>query len=111
MTQAPAYAKFLGLLGNLKQQNPDPDFEGCEEILAQLAINSHESNPCRVTDLVQSMRFGTGPTVHRKVGVLVERRFIEVSADPTDARAKLLTITSKGIDYLKEKSKLMKLCV
>lgn len=111
MTKVPPYALFLHLCTNRKKENPDPDFEGCDDILAYLAVQQANGKAAKITNLVQSLSFGTGPTVHRKISVLVERGLINLQKSQTDARAKDMTITPAGLALLKEKSKLMKQCL
>lgn len=109
MSKASSYAKFLNLLSNIKKENPDPNFEGCEEILAYISIMESSGTPAMITNLVQSLRFGTGPTVHRKIKLLEERGLIEVAPSKADGRARLLSVSAKGNQHLKERSALLKL--
>ena len=110
MSKAPAYARFLHLTTNLKKDASDSDFEGCEEILAFIAVKEAEGSDVKITDLVQSLEFGTGPTVHRKVGTLSSRGLIQIRPSPNDGRAKQLKLSSEGFELLKERTKLMKQC-
>lgn len=111
MAKIPPYALFLHLCANQQMESPDSDLVGCEDILAYLAVQEANGKPAKITNLVQSLCFGTGPTVQRKVGTLVERGLIKLTQSPTDARAKDITITTAGTALLKEKSKLMKQCL
>lgn len=111
MAKIPPYALFLHLCTNQRKESQDPDFEGCEDILAYLAVQEANGKAVKITNLVQSLCFGTGPTVHRKVATMAERGLIDLVTSPTDARAKNMTITSAGTALLKEKSKLMKQCL
>lgn len=107
MPKSPAYARWLNAMAIARKESSDAEFEGCEEILAFMSIKEDSNEPVKITDLVQSLRFGTGPTVHRKVSTLAERGFIKVSASKTDGRAKNLVLTKVGEDLLKERTKLM----
>ena len=111
MAKAPPFARFVYLLSTLKKDNPDLEFEGCDEILAYMAVKDADSQPVKITDLVQSLQFGTGPTVHRKVSVLAERALIKIVKSRDDGRAKNLSLTASGLDFLKERSRLMKQCL
>ena len=111
MAKVPAYARYLYELNQLKKNAQDPEFEGCEDVLAFLAVKESEGVIPKITDLVQSLQFGTGPTVHRKVTVLAERRLIKIAANKSDARSKDLTLTTAATDLLKERSRLLKQCV
>lgn len=107
MTKVPAYARWLYTLTVERNESPDLDFDGCEEILAYLCIKSEANDPVNVTDLVQSRLFGTSPTVYRKAAVLTQRRLIKFVASKSDGRIKYLTLTKAGEDLLKERIKLM----
>ena len=107
MPKSPAYARFLNAMAVERKESPDPQFEGCEEILAYLSIKEESNQPVKVTDLVHALQFGTGPTVHRKVSTLSARGFIKVLASKTDGRTKNLSLTKAGEELLKERTKLM----
>ncbi len=111
MTNSPPYARFLYQMSDLKKAAQDPDFEGCDEILAYMAVRESEGFTVKITELVQSLKFGTGPTVHRKVGVLADRGLIKIVKSKTDARAKDLSLAATGLNHLKERSRLMKQCL
>ena len=111
MAKVPAYARFLHLTNQLKRESPDPEFEGCDDILAYMSVKEAEGITVKITALVQSLQFGTGPTVHRKVTQLSNRRLIKIVTNKNDARAKDLLLTPAAQEYLKERSKLMKQCL
>lgn len=107
MPKSPAYARWLNAMAIARKESTDSEIEGCEEILAYISIKEESNHPVKITDLVQSLQFGTGPTVHRKVAVLAQRGLIEISASKTDGRAKNLVLTKTGNDLLKERTKQM----
>ncbi len=109
MSKASSYAKFLSLLSNIKKECPDPEFEGCDEVLAYISIMESSGTPAKITNLAQSLQFGTGPTVQRKINLLEERGLIEVAPSKADGRAKLLSVSAKGNQHLKARSALLKL--
>jgi hypothetical protein len=111
MAKVPAYARFLHLTNQLKRESPDPEFEGCDDILAYMCVKEAEGTAVKITALVQSLQFGTGPTVHRKVTQLAKRGLIKIVTSKSDARAKDLSLTQAAQDFLKERSKLMKQCL
>ena len=88
MAKVPAYARFLHLTNQLKRESPDPEFEGCDDILAYMCVKEAEGTAVKITALVQSLQFGTGPTVHRKVTQLAKRGLIKIVTSKSDARAK-----------------------
>lgn len=88
--------------------NESNSFIGCEEIMAYMHEANAVGTTVKITDLVQSLQFGTGPTVHRKVTELQNRGFIEVVRSNTDGRAKSLALSEVGIKYLESRSKAVK---
>jgi DNA-binding MarR family transcriptional regulator len=111
MAKAPAYAKFINMMSGIKKEAGDSDFEGCDEILSYMAVKESEDKIVKITELVQSLQFGTGPTVHRKVSVLADRGLIKIVKSKTDARAKDLTLTVTGMNHLKDRTRLLKQCM
>lgn len=107
----PVYARFLNSINNVKKISPDPEFDGCDDVLAFLAIAKANGSAVKITDLVQSLQFGSGPTVHRKISVLAERSMIDIFKNENDGRAKILFVTAKGLAFLNERSKLLKSCL
>lgn len=107
MAKAAPYARWLCMLASMRKEAYDAEFEGCEEVLAFINVKESAAEPVKITDLVQSLMFGTGPTVHRKVVLLAERGLIDVVASKDDGRAKRLTLTKAGVSLLNERSKQM----
>ena len=88
--------------------NGDSGFEGCEEVMAYMHEAAANGKGVKITDLVQSLQFGTGPTVHRKVLELHERGMIDITRSKTDGRAKTLALSTAGMKHLEERSKSLK---
>lgn len=101
------YANWLNFCAESRKNVADPDFDGCEEVLAYIYLKDTQGKPVKVTDLVQSLLFGTGPTVHRKVRLLSNRGLVKVSTCKNDGRAKNLTLTKSGSSILSGRSKQM----
>ena len=111
MTKVPAYATYLYNQCVSRKETPDSEFEGCDEILAYLVVRDSQGVAVKITELVQSLMFGTGPTVHRKVQTLAERKLIQVAMSKTDGRAKDIQVTTAGLNRLKDQTKLLKSCL
>jgi len=88
--------------------NDDQGFEGCEEVMAYMHEAAANGKNVKITDLVQSLQFGTGPTVHRKVVELQARGLISVARSTTDGRAKSLILSESGLKHLEQRSKSLK---
>ena len=100
---------YVRLLNFMRVTNAeDSGFSGCEEVMAYM----HEANALgknvKITDLVQSLQFGTGPTVHRKVTELQSRGLIDIKRSATDGRAKSLVLSDAGLKHLEARNKAMK---
>ena len=108
MSKAPAYARFIHTMTALRKELADPEFEGCDEILSHIAVRESEGKAVKITELVQSLQFGTGPTVHRKVTTLAERGLIGITQSKADGRAKNLSLTAAAMNHLKERTRLLK---
>lgn len=88
--------------------NEDNGFSGCEEVMAYMHEANSNGKAVKITDLVQSLQFGTGPTVHRKVTELQSRGMIDIKRSPTDGRAKSLVLSDAGIKHLEARNKALK---
>lgn len=102
-----AYVRLLNFMRSAN--NEDTGFDGCEEIMAYMHEANANGKSVKITNLVQCMQFGTGPTVHRKVIELQQRGLIEITRSPTDGRAKSLTLSEAGQRHLEQRSKSLKL--
>ena len=101
-----AYVRLLNFMR--VSSNADNSFEGCEEVMAYMHEATANGKPVKITDLVQSLQFGTGPTVHRKVVELQQRGLIDVARSSTDGRAKTLVLSDAGLKHLDQRSKSLK---
>ncbi|MGV1016839.1 MAG: hypothetical protein ACOYBW_05610 [Fluviibacter phosphoraccumulans] len=110
MTKAPAYACFLYLISEIKKEAADSAFDGCDEVLAYMAVKEAEGQSVTITELVQSLQFGTGPTVQRRISLLLDRGLIKAVQRKSDARVKDLCLTPKAMKHLEERSSLLKHC-
>lgn len=97
MKSATNYARIINFLNTSKNFGIE---DGCEEVLAYIVSRQEQGIPTMITHLVQSLQFGTGPTVHRKVNQLSEAGLIKLVRSPRDGRAKHLELSAKGIAYL-----------
>lgn len=91
------YARIINFLNTAKSTELE---EGCEEIMSFIVCRHEAGKMTKVTDLVQSLEHGTGPTVTRKVSLLNTAGFIKLVKSPSDARTKHLELTPKGIQHL-----------
>ena len=100
------YVRMLNFMR--ASNNDDQGFEGCEEVMAYMHEAAANGKNVKITDLVQSLQFGTGPTVHRKVVELQARGLISVARSITDGRAKSLILSESGLKHLEQRSKSLK---
>lgn len=100
---------YVRLLNFMRvSNNQDSGFSGCEEVMAYMHEANASGNTVKITDLVQSLQFGTGPTVHRKVTELQSRGLIKIERSPTDGRAKSLVLSDAGAKHLEARNKALK---
>lgn len=111
MAKVPGYAAYLYQTCLKRKEQADAEIEGCDEILAYITVRTSEGVIVKITELVQSLMFGTGPTVHRKVLTLAKRGLIEIVANKNDARAKDIRVTAAGLERLKDQTKFLKRCL
>ena len=110
MAKVPGYATYLYQTCLKRKEQADAEIEGCDEILAYITVRTTEGVIVKITELVQSLMFGTGPTVHRKVLTLVDHGLIEIGANKNDARAKDIKVTAAGLERRKERRNCLKRC-
>ena len=101
-----SYTTLMNYIANMTENS-----RGNDEVLAYIDLRETDGNPAQITDLVYDRRFGTGPTVHRKIISLEKSKFISVKRTETDGRAKSLIITAKGRAYLERASTDLKLAL
>lgn len=94
------YTALIGFLSGLQES-----VRGSDEVLAYVYNNDFEGVDTRYTDIVNERRFGTGPTVFSKIKRLERSKHIKVVRSKDDGRAKVIQITSAGIDYLRGQDK------
>lgn len=100
---------YVRMLNFMRVSNNDGSgFDGCEEVMAYMHEAAANGKSVKITDLVQSLQFGTGPTVHRKVVELQNRGLISVARSATDGRAKSLVLSDAGSKHLEQRSKSLK---
>ena len=90
------YTAIVSFLSNLPEST-----RGCDEVLAYIYNNDSQGVSTKITDVVYARRFGTGPTVHSKLGRLENLKLVKMTRSKEDGRAKDIQITAKGIDYLR----------
>lgn len=98
-----SYTTLMNYISSMNEME-----RGNDEVLAYIDTRESEGVPALITDLVYDRRFGTGPTVHRKIVSLEKLKLISVKRMATDGRAKSLTVTKTGRQYLDGASERMK---
>lgn len=99
MHTASNYARIINFL------NAGSGLEkGYVEVLSYVICQQEIGVQTKVTDLVRCLKFGTGPTVQRKVTQLEALGLIKLTRSPTDGRAKIVKLSAKGVRYLEEQN-------
>lgn len=107
MPNSSAYARWLNACLMARKDATETEAQSLEEVLAFLSVKGDTNQVVKVTDLVNFLEFGTGPTVLRKITLLAEKGLIKVATIETDRRAKRIMLTKAGEDLLKERTKQM----
>lgn len=94
------YTAIVSFLTNIPEHT-----RGCDEVLAFVYNNDRQGVLTRITDVVNTHRFGTGPTVHSKIRSLECQKLIKLTKCAYDARAKVIELTDKGTAYLRGQDK------
>ena len=102
------YIELDRLLRHWDAQQKVPLTAGQRAVLVELGRREDEGLRTIVTDLVQMIRLGTGPTVHGHLLRLESDGLIQKVVSDQDARAVNLVVTAPGNDYLRALSNLVK---
>ena len=108
MKTASNYARIINFLNTGKDAGIE---EGCEEVLSYVICRQESGATTKITHLVQSLKFGTGPTVHRKVTQLEKAGLFKLQTSPTDGRAKNIEVTAKGVKHLEDQHAKLQLAI
>lgn len=106
-----AFVELSLSLRAFDEQSENPLTNGQRSTLLEIARRTDEGLATKVTDLVQMIRLGTGPTIHGQLLRLEAYGFIERSVSENDGRAVSLTITASGKRYLKALDNLVRASV
>lgn len=95
-----AFIQLERLIREWDGKHKNPLSSGQRSILLELGARESEGAETRITDLVQQIRFGTGPTVHSHLQRLESDRLLTKTPSKTDGRSMCLSLTKTGRDYL-----------
>lgn len=96
--------KFAALMNHIRLSMTDDEI-GLAQVLSFIHQENSQGASVNSTRLVQMIRFGTGPTVHRKIADLEFRGLLSVEQSGVDMRSKVLRVTKDGMKYLAESEK------
>lgn len=96
--------KFAALMNHIRQSMTDDEI-GLAQVLSFIYQEEAQGVTVNPTRLVQLFRFGTGPTVHRKIADLEFRGYLSIDQSGVDMRSKVLRVTKDGVKYLAESEK------
>jgi len=101
-----AYVQFANLLHKFYAEQPAASAE-IDATLSFAYEAEQAGNPLRVTDLVRAERFGTLPTVNRRLKDMVARGLIEMPAG-ADRRTRLIRVLPAGERLLENRAALLR---
>lgn len=90
---------YSGQFGRIRDKIPTSDLE-MAFVLDFILSRESAGQKTRMTNLVQSLTFGTGPTVQRKVKALTSDGRMESKICKDDSRVKELVVTSTGKKWI-----------
>jgi len=77
-----------------------------DALLAWIYARNHQQRPVRVTDLVRAGRFGTLPTLHKRLRALDDAGLLETAVGP-DRRTRLVVVSAAGVSRLDSRSAML----
>lgn len=103
-----AYVRFLNLVNQFHEEAQNAELERSIPLIAHVAEVEANHGSVRSTDIVLQQRFGTGPTVIRRIAYLCEMGYLKSTPSPTDRRVRFLSVTKKGYAVLTKITALMR---
>ncbi|MBU3693208.1 MAG: hypothetical protein FGM40_00035 [Rhodocyclaceae bacterium] len=77
-----------------------------DALLAWICAQNALQQPVRITDLVRTGRFGTLPTLHRRLRLLAGAGFLTLVVGP-DRRTRMVSVSPVGLARLDSRSSLL----
>lgn len=74
-------------------------------IHSEILLDKTRQNPIRVSDLMNwgfNSKVGSPATLHKAIQSLLQKEYLKIVRDSSDARNKTLVITKDGINYLEK---------
>ena len=101
-----AFVQFAMVLHKFYAEQPRESVEA-DAVLSHVYEESHNGSELRVTDLVRAERFGTLPTVNRRLREMMARGLIEM-VPGTDRRTRIVCVSAKGEQMLENRAALLR---
>ena len=101
-----AFVQFANLLHAFYAQQPAESRE-VDAMLAWIYEQNQLRIPVRVTDLVTTQRFGTLPTVNKRLKDIKTRGLVQITTG-SDRRTRLVTVTAEGESILHNREALLR---
>jgi DNA-binding transcriptional ArsR family regulator len=97
----PSFVRLLNMLNAIRQMAPFDTLNGEEVLLLDaLIVQWHERDNIMVSEVMSDARFGSQPTVYRRVMALRDKGLICLRADGTDKRVKFVEPSRLARDYM-----------
>ncbi|MCF8192010.1 MAG: hypothetical protein K9J04_04005 [Burkholderiales bacterium] len=99
------FVRFTNLVQKLYAEQPAASAE-VDSLLAHIYEQNDARVPVCITDLVRAERFGTLPTLSKRLQDMEKRGLIKV-ATGADRRTRLVEVASGGVEVLENRAKLL----
>lgn len=106
-----AFVELEELIREWDSQQTKPLNSGQRMVLVEIGRREYSDVETRATDLIQQIRFGTGPTIHSHLLRLEAVGLLAKSRSKIDGRAVCVYLTKAGRDYLKALDRLVRAAV
>lgn len=99
--QSPTYIRLLNMLNTIRQMAPFNTLTADEGLLLDaLIVEWHGRDNIMISELMNDSRFGTQPTVYRRIIALRDKGLVYLRADSTDKRVKFVDPSDAARKYM-----------
>ena len=97
----PSFVRLLNMLNTIRQISPFDALNADEGLLLDaLIVEWHERDNIMVSELMSDERFGSQPTVYRRIIALRDKGLVCLRPDTIDKRVKFVEPTQVARNYM-----------
>ena len=99
--QPPSFVRLLNMLNAIRQLAPFDTLNADEGLLLDaLIVKWHEHDNIRVSEVMSDSRFGSQPTVYRRIIALRDKGLVYLRTDSKDKRVQFVEPTQAARVYM-----------